>query len=132
MCASERSEAVPVILTMAKSLGGGLPIGATVYPAEMDFRESGKHSNTFGGNPVACAAALATLDVIEDEGLVARSAKVGAHLAKRLDEMTERYEFIGDRRGLGMMQATEFVTGKRCKKTDPQRRDAIEKDAYQQ
>jgi len=131
MWAIEHSEAVPDILTMAKSLGGGLPIGATVYPAEMDFRESGKHSNTFGGNPVACAAALATLDVIEDEGLVARSAKVGAHLAKRLDEMTERYEFIGDRRGLGMMQATEFVTDKRSKKPDPKRRDAIEKDAYQ-
>ena len=131
MWAIEHSEAVPDILTMAKSLGGGLPIGAAVYPAEMDFQESGKHSNTFGGNPVACAASLATLDVIEDEDLVARSAKVGAHLAKRLDEMTERYEFIGDRRGLGMMQATEFVTDKRSKKPDPKRRDAIEKDAYQ-
>ena len=131
MWAIEHSEAVPDILTMAKSLGGGLPIGAAVYPAEMDFRESGKHSNTFGGNPVACAASLATLDVIEDEGLVARSAKVGEHLARRLDEMTERYEFIGERRGLGLMQATEFVTDKRSKKPDPKRRDAIEKDAYQ-
>src|SRR5207245_3111391 len=124
-------EAVPDILTMAKSLGGGLPIGAAVYPAEMDVQESGKHSNTFGGNPVACAASLATLDVIEDEDQVATSSKVGAHLAKRLDEMTERYEFSGDRRGLGMMQATEFVTDKRSKKPDPKRRDAIEKDAYQ-
>ncbi|HLQ41728.1 MAG TPA: aminotransferase class III-fold pyridoxal phosphate-dependent enzyme, partial [Thermoplasmata archaeon] len=131
MWAIEHSEAVPDILTMAKSLGGGLPIGAAVYPAEMDFQESGKHSNTFGGNPVACAASLATLDVIEEEGLVARSAKIGEHLAKRLDEMAERYEFIGDRRGLGMMQATEFVTDKRSKKPDPKRRDAIEKDAYQ-
>jgi len=131
MWAIEHSEAVPDILTMAKSLGGGLPIGAAVYPAEMDFKESGKHSNTFGGNPVACAASLATLDVIEDEGLVARSAKIGEHLAKRLDEMAERYEFIGDRRGLGMMQATEFVTDRHSKKPDPKRRDAIEKDAYQ-
>jgi 4-aminobutyrate aminotransferase len=131
MWAIEHSEAVPDILTMAKSLGGGLPIGAAVYPAEMDFKESGKHSNTFGGNPVACAASLATLDVIEEEGLVARSAKIGEHLAKRLDEMAERYEFIGDRRGLGMMQATEFVTDRHSKKPDPKRRDAIEKDAYQ-
>src|SRR3989475_12851317 len=105
MWAIEHSEAVPDILTMAKSLGGGLPIGAAVYPAEMDFQESGKHSNTFGGNPGACAASLATLDVIEDEGLVARSAKVGAHPAKSPDEMTERYEVIGDRRGLRVMQA---------------------------
>src|SRR3989454_12132947 len=82
MWAIEHSEAVPDILTMAKSLGGGLPIGAAVYPAEMDFRESGKHSNTFGGNPVACAAALAALDVIEDEGLGGRSAKIWGHLAR--------------------------------------------------
>lgn len=131
MWAIEHSKAVPDILTMAKSLGGGLPIGAAVYPAEMDFRESGKHSNTFGGNPVACAASLATLDVIEDEDLVARSAKIGEHLARRLDEMMERYDFIGDRRGLGMMQATEFVTDRPSKSPDPKRRDAIEKDAYQ-
>jgi len=97
----------------------------------MDFPESGKHSNTFGGNPIAAAASLATLDVIEDEGLVARSAKLGDHMAKRLDEMKEQYAFIGDRRGLGMMQATEFVTDLRTKKADPKRRDAIEKDAYE-
>src|SRR2546421_3057410 len=127
----EHSKAIPDILTTAKSIASGIPMGAAVYRADLDYPESGKHSNTFGGNPVACAASLATLDVIEDEDLVARSAKVGAHLAKRLDEMTKRYEFIGDRRGLGMMQATEFVTDKRSKKADPKRRDAIEKDAYQ-
>src|SRR2546428_9862227 len=110
MWAIEHSKAVPDILTMAKSMGGGVPIGAAVYPAEMDFPESGKHSNTFGGNPIAAAASLATLDVIEDQGLVARTAQLGDHLAKRLDQMEERYPFIGDRRGLGMMQAHEFVT----------------------
>src|SRR5437899_9417627 len=97
----------------------------------MDFKESGRHSNTFGGNPVACAASLATLDVIEEEGLVARSAKVGDHLARRLDEMAERYEFIGDRRGLGMMQATEFVTDRHSKKPDPKLRDEIAEEANQ-
>jgi len=130
MWAIEHSKAVPDVLTMAKSLGSGVPIGAAVYPVEMDFQESGKHSNTFGGNPIACAASLATLDVIDEEGLVPRSAKLGDHLARRLDEMLERYEFIGDRRGLGMMQATEFVTDKRTKKPDPKIRDAIEEDAY--
>jgi 4-aminobutyrate aminotransferase len=130
MWAIEHSKTVPDILTMAKSLGGGLPIGATVYRAELDFPESGKHSNTFGGNPVACAASLATLDVIEEEGLVAKSAKLGEYLARRLDEMKERYEFIGDRRGLGLMQATEFVSDKRSKKADPKIRNAIEEDAY--
>lgn len=130
MWAIEHSKAVPDILTMAKSMGSGVPIGAAVYPAEMDFQESGRHSNTFGGNPIACAASLATLDVIDGEGLVARSAKLGDHLARRLDEMQERYEFIGDRRGLGMMQATEFVSDKRTKKPDPKIRDAIGEDAY--
>ncbi len=131
MWAIEHSKAVPDILTSAKSLGSGVPIGAAVYRAEMDFPESGKHSNTFGGNPIACAASLATIDVIEDEDLVARSAKVGAHLAKRLDDMMDRYEFIGDRRSFGLMQATEFVTDKRSKQPDPKRRDAITKDAYE-
>jgi 4-aminobutyrate aminotransferase len=127
----EHSKAIPDILTMAKSIASGLPMGAAVYRAEMDFPDSGKHSNTFGGNPVACAASLATLDVIDQEDLVARSAKLGDYLAKRLDELTERYEFVGDRRGLGLMQATEFVVDKQSKKPDSKRRDAIEKDAYE-
>src|SRR5437879_8657667 len=73
----EHSKAVPDILTTAKSIASGVPMGAAVYPAEMDFPEKGKHSNTFGRNPIACAASLATLDVIEDEGLVAKRAKLG-------------------------------------------------------
>ena len=131
MWAIEHSKAVPDILTMAKSMGGGVPISAAVYPAEMDFPESGKHSNTFGGNPIAAAASLATLDVIEDEGLVARSAKLGEHMAKRLDEMKDKYDFIGDRRGLGMMQAHEFVTDKRSGKPAPETRDKFDKLAYE-
>ena len=127
----EHSKVVPDILTMAKSMGGGMPIGATVYRAEMDFRVAGKHSNTYGGNPVAAAASLATIDVIESEDLVARSAKLGAHMAKRLDEMAERYDFIGERRGRGMMQAHEFVADKRTNKPAPELRDEVEKLAYQ-
>ncbi len=126
----EHSKVVPQIMTMAKSMGGGVPIGAAVFPADMDFKEAGKHSNTYGGNPIAAAASLAVIDVIESEGLVQRSAKLGAHMAKRLDEMKERYEFIGDRRGLGMMQATEFVTDKRTNKPNPKLRDKIDEDAY--
>lgn len=131
MWAIEHSEAVPDILTMAKAMASGVPMSATVYPADIDFREKGIHSNTFGGNPIACAASLATLDVLEDEALVARSAKLGEHLARRLDEMAERHEFIGDRRGLGMMQAMEFVTERQSKKPDPEVRDAIAVDAFE-
>ncbi len=127
----EHSKVTPEIVTIAKSLGSGIPIGATVFPAIMDFREAGKHSNTFGGNPVAAAASLATIEVFETEGLVARSAKIGAYMAKRLDEMAETYDFIGDRRGLGMMQAHEFVTDKKTNKPSIEIRDRVEKLAYE-
>jgi len=130
MWAIEYSKAIPDILTTAKSIASGVPMGATVYPADMDFPQSGKHSNTFGGNPIACAASLATLEVMEQDDLLARSAKIGDYMARRLDEMKDRYEFIGDRRGLGMMQATEFVVDRKSKKADPKIRDAIEMDAY--
>src|SRR5437879_9086158 len=79
MWAIEHSKAVPDILTMAKSMGGGVPISAAVYPAEMDFPESGKHSNTFGGNPIAAATSLATLDVIEEQEPRARRTTLGHH-----------------------------------------------------
>jgi len=127
----EHSRAVPDILAMAKSMGSGVPIGAAVFREELDFKEQGVHSNTYGGNPIACAAGLATLDVIEDEGLVARSRKVGEHMARRLEEMKDRYEFIGDRRGLGMMQATELVKDRKTLQPHPKIRDGILKDAYE-
>ncbi len=127
----DHSKVVPDIMTIAKSMGAGMPIGAAVFRAEYDYKESGKHSNTYGGNPMASAASLAVIDVIESEGLVQRSAKLGARMAKRLDEMKEEYEFIGDRRGLGMMQATEFVTDRTTNKANPKIRDAIDKDAYE-
>src|SRR5437879_6697700 len=105
----EHSKAIPDILTTAKSIASGLPMGAAVYRADIDFPQSGKHSNTFGGNPVACAASMATLDVMAEDDLVGRSAKIGDYMARGLDEMKESYEFIGYRSGLGMMQATEIT-----------------------
>jgi len=121
---------VPEVMTLAKAMGSGLPIGAAVFPAEMDFKEYGIHSNTYGGNPVAAAASLATIEVIESERLVERSERLGKHLAKRLDELKDKVSFVGDRRGLGLMQATEFVTDRKSNKPDPKIRDAITEDAY--
>jgi 4-aminobutyrate aminotransferase len=97
------------IVSLAKAMGSGIPIGAAVFRASLDFKEKGKHSNTYGGNVLACAAGLATLDVLEQERLVENSAKVGRHLQKRLDEMKDAHAHVGDRRGLGLMQAIEFV-----------------------
>lgn len=128
----QHSNVTPDILTTAKSLGGGIPIGAAIFDARLDFGVEGAHSNTFGGNLVACAAALATIDVIESEGLVRRSAELGEVLRSRLDEMAETYEIMGDNRGLGLMQATEFVKDRKSKDPAPKTQKAIIEDAYRQ
>ncbi len=131
MFAVEHEGVVPDILTVAKALGGGLPIAAAVYDAALDFEVSGAHSNTFGGNPVACASAMATLDVIDGERLVANSERLGKRMAARLDEMKEKYDLIGDHRGLGLMRVTEFVSDPKTKRPDAKARAAILKDMYE-
>ena len=117
------------IVSIAKAMGSGFPIGACIFRKALDFKESGQHSNTYGGNVLGCAASLATLDVLEGESLVANSAKMGAHLGKRLDEAKDRHAGIGDHRGLGLMRAIEFVTAKGD--PDPKRRDAVERACWQ-
>ena len=109
--AVEHHGILPDIITTAKALGGGLPIGAIVFRKEFDYTYKGAHSNTFGGNLVAVASALATLDVIERERLVENAAKVGTHLLTRLRELQAKHPEIGDSRGLGLMAASEFVRG---------------------
>jgi 4-aminobutyrate aminotransferase len=123
------------IVSVAKAMGSGFPIGACILRAKLDFREQGKHSNTYGGNVLGCAASLATLDVLQKEKLVENSAKLGKHLEKRLDELKERHESIGDRRGLGLMQAIEFVKpGTRAKtmggEPDPKMQKAVEEGCW--
>jgi len=116
------------IVQVAKAMGSGFPIGACVIRADLDFRQKGKHSNTYGGNLVGCAASLATLDVLEGEKLVENSAKMGKRMAKRLDEMRTRHKGIGDHRGLGLMRALEFVDGKGA--PDTKLRDAVEEASW--
>ncbi len=131
MFAVEHEGVVPDIITLAKALGSGIPIGAAVFDAKLDFGVQGAHSNTFGGNPVACASAMATLDVIDEEGLVANAARLGKRMASRLDGMKERFDIIGDHRGVGLMRVTEFVSDPKRKTADPKVRNAIVKDAYE-
>jgi len=126
MWAMEHHGVAPDVMCSAKSLGSGIPIGATVFRKELDWGKKGSHSNTYGGNAIACAAALATIDVIEEEGLVRQAESKGKYLHKRLEEMIERYEIIGDVRGLGLMQAAEFVKDRRTKEHACKERDAIE------
>jgi predicted acetylornithine/succinylornithine family transaminase len=99
----------PDIMTLAKTLAGGFPIGACLATddAAKAF-EPGNHSSTFGGNPLACAAALATLDIIEREGLVENAAEVGAYLHGALRELESSRNDILDVRGMGLMAAIEL------------------------
>jgi 4-aminobutyrate aminotransferase len=130
MFASEHFGVEPDVVSLAKALGSGLPIGASVFKAHLDWDVSGSHSNTFGGNPVAAAAGLATLEVLRKERLVENSAKQGKLLHKRLEEIQEDHPRIGDVRGLGLMQAAEFVKDPRTRERDPKLRDAVADEAF--
>jgi len=128
--AVEHFDVVPDIICSAKSLGGGLPLGATIVNAKLNFDRYGRHSNTFGGVSLAHAAALAVLDVIENERLLDRATKVGKETKKRLQEMQERYDIIGDTRGVGMMNAHEFVQDRKSKAHAAKSRDKIADMAF--
>ncbi len=100
----------PDLVTIAKALSSGFPVSAVVGKAEiMDALEPGMLGSTFGGNPTACAAAIATLGVIEEEGLLERAAETGRALRARLGALQARYPAIGEVRGLGLMIGLEFV-----------------------
>lgn len=109
MFAYEHYGVLPDVLTLAKALGGGLPLGAVVARGEaaQAFRP-GDHGSTFGGNPVACAAALAALDVLAEEELPARAAALGDHFAARLRELAGRHAGVRQVRGLGLMVGMEL------------------------
>ena len=108
--AVEHSGVEPDLMLMAKSLAGGLPLAAVVGRAEyMDAPLPGGLGGTYGGNPVACAAALAVIEVFEREGLVERAQRLGALALERMRDWQERFALIGDVRGLGAMAAMELV-----------------------
>ncbi len=108
--AMEHWAVVPDIIVMAKGIASGLPLSGIMAPrAMLDTWVPGAHGGTYGGNVVACAAALATLDVIEREGLVANSAARGQQLLDGLRELQPRHPRMGDVRGLGAMVAMEFA-----------------------
>ncbi len=99
----------PDIITLAKGLGAGVPIGAILMKQKVaDAISPGDHGSTFGGNPLACAAALASLEVILEENLVANAAETGSWLLSRLHEMAKEFDDIRDVRGLGLMIGIEF------------------------
>ncbi|MDI6643072.1 MAG: acetyl ornithine aminotransferase family protein [Candidatus Hodarchaeaceae archaeon] len=120
----------PDIITLSKALAAGLPCGAAVSRAELMEWDPGAHENTLGGNPVVCEAALATLDVLEKERLDQNAERVGGYLLKRIKELSEKHELIGDARGKGMMIGIEFVEDQRTKKPATKQRNALMNEAF--
>lgn len=126
--ATEHFDIEPDIITVAKSLGGGFPIAGVIGKADiMDAPEPGAIGGTFAGNPLACAAALGVLEVIEAEGLNARSAQLGEIMQARLRQMRDNPALapIGDIRGLGAMVGFELVTAPGGNTPDPDATKAL-------
>ena len=115
----------PDLIVAAKSLGAGLPISSITGRAEvMDHPSAGGLGGTFGGNPLACRAALAVLDLIERENLCARAAETGRKVLERFRLFRQKYRIVGDARGLGAMCALELVKSRETKEPD---REATER-----
>ncbi len=114
--AIEHFGVVPDVVNMAKAIAAGLPLSATIAKSEiMKSWKPGQHASTFGANPVAVEAALATLDVINSERLLGNAKRLGRKATKRLLEMKEKYEIVGDVRGMGLFIGVEIVKDKKTK-----------------
>jgi 4-aminobutyrate aminotransferase len=130
MWACEHFGLVPDILATAKGIASGLPLGAIIARAGLMDWKPGAHASTFGGNPVAVAAALATLDLLES-GLIANAARVGAHLMTRLRDWPQRFPHVAEVRGLGLMIGIEIVRDQRSREKAPDLRDQLVQMAFE-
>ncbi len=110
----------PDIITSAKGMGNGAPIGWTIATSEVADKFPGLTFSTFGGNPVSMAAGLAVIKLIEEEDLRTNAGIVGGYFRQKLEELQEKYEIIGDVRGMGLMQAVELVIDRKTKQPNPQ------------
>jgi 4-aminobutyrate aminotransferase / (S)-3-amino-2-methylpropionate transaminase / 5-aminovalerate transaminase len=117
MFSIEHYDVEPDMITMAKSMGAGMPIAATVGRAElMDKVHIGGLGGTYSGNPIACVAALKAIEMIERDDLCGRAQHLGGLACERLKAMQDKHEIIGDVRGLGAMLAIEFVEDRTSRK----------------
>ncbi len=130
MFAMEHFGVTPDIVALAKGIASGLPLGAMIAPAGIMDWEAGSHASTFGGNPVACAAALATIDLLE-ASLTANAAERGGQMIEGLRTMQKSIECIGDVRGRGLMIGVELVKDRFTKERASQWRNEIIQKAFQ-
>jgi len=128
--AIEHTGVEPDIVCIAKGIASGMPLGVTMAKADIMDWVPGSHASTYGGNPVAIAAALATLDVLEREGLK-NAEVVGDHIMERIANWPERLELVGDVRGRGLMIGVEIVTDKKARTPGGAERDLIVERAFE-
>jgi len=124
MFASEHFNLKADVVSIAKGIASGLPLGVTCARAELMSWPPGAHASTFGGNPVSCAAANVTIRLLK-ESLVANAAKVGAHLFDGLGELQKKHPVVGDVRGIGLMIGIEFVRDRQTKERAIAERNAL-------
>jgi len=130
MWASEHFGVVPDIFTSAKGIASGLPLSAMIARADIMDWSPGAHASTFGGNPVAVAAALATIELLENE-LIANAAALGDYILDRMRNWPKRFRHVGDVRGLGLMIGFEMVRDQHSKERAPELRDRIQELAFE-
>src|SRR3546814_12710280 len=129
----EHSGVRPDLMTVAKSLAGGFPLSAVIGRADlMDAAEPGGLGGTYAGSPIACAAALAVLDVIDDEQLIARADAIGTRVVDHLHALARREDLrpIGHVRGLGAMIAFDLLAARDADATDPAATQAVIRRAH--
>jgi 4-aminobutyrate aminotransferase len=129
MFAIEYAGVQPDIIAMAKGIASGLPLGVTAARADLMTWPPGAHASTFGGNPVSCAAALATMKLLR-ERLIANAADVGAHLMAGLKTVADRHPLVGDVRGRGLMIGVELVRDRQTKERASEERNAVVNAAF--
>jgi 4-aminobutyrate aminotransferase len=130
MWASSHFDVRPDIMTVAKGIASGLPLGATVARAGVMQWQRGAHASTFGGNPVSVAAALVTLELLE-EALVENAARLGRYMMDRIGEWPRRFGSVGDVRGLGLMIGIELVKDQASREKAPELRDRVLRLAFE-
>ncbi|HLK65771.1 MAG TPA: acetyl ornithine aminotransferase family protein [Bryobacteraceae bacterium] len=130
MWAAQHFDAVPDIFAVAKGIASGLPLGATVARHDLMTWPPGAHASTFGGNPVACAAALVTIELLE-QGLLENAERMGTYLRTRMRDWPARFPKVGDVRGLGLMIGIELVHDQATKERAPELRDRIVQMAFE-
>ncbi len=130
MWACQHADVEPDILAAAKGIASGMPLGVTISSAEFMDWVPGAHASTFGGNPVSVAAALATIELLE-QGLVDNAARIGRRMMERLQHWPRRFPVVGDVRGLGLMIGIEFVSDQQSKRKAPELRDRVVQAAFQ-